>query len=207
MRNLTIVAAWLLEITRTWIAPSTPAEEALRPEIARDLVTVAFDPWETPLFPAFRGTPLTPFAARALTALQGAAIVRFESDFRVEVDDGRKRGRAGDVCGMQIVVPPGKRGHLSADLYRWVSRTDPAFERAWAANDLVPGGRAIDGEHDTPRQRCYRLGLHMMRESFRACRSLSMYVQGDCRPNAKARHRELLARETFRRFPSPSESE
>ena len=126
--------------------------------------------------------------------------MRYESDFRVAVDEGTTRGKAGDTCGMQIIVPRGTRLLLTADLYARVTPKHPGWASAWTAEDLVPG--SVPGR----RENCFRAGLHMMRESLRVCRSLSLCARGDCKPDQNAIYRERLARESFRRYP-PREEE
>lgn len=189
MISETLLAAWLLAAMLRWLPVEAPVDLARYQSIADDTAAVALDPWEAPLYPGRHG--------RARTALQLLAVQRFEGEFTEAVDEGRKRGRAGDVCGMQIVVPRGKRMLLTADLYRWLSPQQTGYEEAWTAEDLVPG--SVPGR----RENCVRAGLHMLRESLRACRSLSLYTRGDCQPDAKARHREALARESIRRYPPP----
>ena len=184
--------AWALAITLGWIAPQNDAERELRPQIVKTAVDVVYDPWEAPLYQGPHG--------REQTLLLELAIVRYESDFRVQVDEGIVRGKAGDACDMQIVVPRGTRLLLTADLYHRVTPKHPGWSEAWTAEDLVPG--SIPG----CRENCLRAGLHMMRESLRVCRSLSLYARGDCRPDDNAKYREVLAREAFKRHPPPMET-
>ena len=185
--SLEAAAAWALAITLGWIAPQNEAERQLRPQIVKTAVDVVYDPWEAPLYAGPYG--------REQTLLLELAIVRYESDFRVAVDEGVVRGKAGDVCDMQIVVPRGTRLLLTADLYHRVTPKHPGWAEALTAEDLVPG--SIPGR----RENCLRAGLHMMRESLRVCRSLSLYARGDCKPDNNAKYREALAREAFKRHP------
>ena len=192
--SLEAAAAWALGITLGWITPQNEAERQLRPEIVKTAVDVVYDPWEPPLYAGEHG--------REQTLLLELAIIRYESDFRVAVDEGLKRGKAGDVCDMQIVIPKGTRLLLTAELYQRVPERSgvPGREASpgWTAEDLVPG--SIPGR----RENCLRAGLHMMRESMRVCRSLSLYARGDCKPDQNAKYRELLAREAFKRHPPPN---
>lgn len=191
--SLEAAAAWALGITLGWITPQNAAEAELRPQIVKTAVDVVYDPWEPPLYAGEHG--------REQTLLLELAIVRYESDFRVSVDEGQVRGKAGDVCDMQIVVPRGTRVLLTADLYKRITSKHVGWADAFTAEDLVPG--SIPGR----RENCLRAGLHMMRESMRVCRSLSLYARGDCKPDQNAKFRELLAREAFKRHPPPADME
>ena len=195
--SLEAAAAWALGITLGWITPQNAAEAELRPQIVKTAVDVVYDPWEPPLFPPAAEQAAGASHGREQTLLLLLAIVRYESDFRVSVDEGLVRGKAGDVCGMQIVVPRGTRILLTADLYKRITSKHAGWADAFTAEDLVPG--SIPGR----RENCLRAGLHMMRESMRVCRSLSLYARGDCKPDQNAKYRELLARETFKRHPPP----
>lgn len=198
------LVAWGVALTFRWLAPATPAEATLREAIVTDVVDVALDPWEEPL----PGVPpcvpqncgIAPLAARAWTVAQVLAIMRYEGEFRVSVDEGAKRSTTGAVCEMQVMVPRGTRILLTTDAYLLPTRGQAGYAEGWSADDLVPG--SVPGR----RERCIRAGLHVARESFRICRSLSLYTHGDCRPDPAARHRELLAREGFRRYPPPVEA-
>lgn len=181
--------AWALHLTQLWIPTSPASPPELREAIVHDTVEIVMDPAEAPIFSGPQG--------REKTVSLVLAIERFESDFNASVDEGVKRGKAGDACNMQIVIPRGKAMRLTADLYTWIWAKD-AVETDLTVESLIPG--SIPGR----RQNCIRAGLHMVRESFRACRSLSLYTRGDCAPDPKAKHREQLARESFRRHPPPT---
>jgi hypothetical protein len=79
---------------------STDDTMARYESIARDVVSVAFDPSEKPLFSGPQG--------RAQTALLMLSVASFESGFRKAVDQGIRRGDRGDsYCLMQIHVGDG----------------------------------------------------------------------------------------------------
>jgi hypothetical protein len=146
------VIAWLVAAMFAWAPPlgSRETERARYTEIATDLVAVVYDPTEQPLFYGDDG--------RAKTALVLASIAAHESTFRVEVDQGRKRGDSGNSwCLMQMHVGAGKT------------------VEGWAGEDLVKD-----------RRKCFAAGLHIAQWSFHSCKAfplderLSAYASGHC---------------------------
>src|ERR1700722_15641150 len=102
---------------------------------------------------------------RAKTALLLASIAAHESTFRKDVEDGRARGDGGTSwCFMQLHIGSGK---------------------------TLEGGGGEDVTSD--RQRCFRAGLHIARESFRMCKGfpvdemLSAYASGQCGRSVESR--------------------
>src|SRR5262249_8892401 len=80
--------------------------------IARDILTVALDPDEAPIFDEADG--------RARTALVLASFAAAESGgFHIDVDTGKRRGANGAVCIMQVKVG----AHGTSD--------------GWSAKDLI----------------------------------------------------------------------
>jgi len=164
---------WLLSVLVSWVPPGRHIEvypdswETKEQGIARytsyaeDLLEVAFDPEEAPLF---RGPP---WAARLKTALLLAAISLKESGLRKDVDSDTGKLARGDhgrsVCVMQINLGEGKVP-LEGELGKWT------------AKDLV----GLDN-----RKNCFRVGLRMVRRSFKACggqtvSKLAGYTSGSC---------------------------
>jgi hypothetical protein len=99
------LVTYLVAAMTAWVPvhaqPDSPEETASRyASIARDVVTVAFDEAEEPLFPGADG--------RAQTALLMLSIASFESAYRKTVDQGIRRGDHGrSFCLMQIRVGDG----------------------------------------------------------------------------------------------------
>src|SRR5438445_11528132 len=105
------VVAWLVAAMSAW-APPGPNDSIRYDAIARDILTVALDPEESPVF----DEP----DARARTALVLASFAAAESGgFQIDVDSGKRRGARGAVCMMQITVGP----HGTSD--------------GWSAKDLI----------------------------------------------------------------------
>ncbi len=149
------VVAWLVAAQLAW-QPASVASHAHYRAIAQDLVIVAYDPDEAPLFGGPRG--------RARTALLLDAVASLESQYRADVDDGRKRGGLGEVCILQVLLPsPRHRVVLRGDTYAY------SLDEGWSYADLVED-----------RQKCVRVALRKMRESLRACHDLSLYTCGRC---------------------------
>ena len=158
--------------------------------IAWVALDVAYDPAEKPLFEGPKG--------RAKTALQLLAIAGFESSYREDVQMGVKRGKSGDACLMQVIIPsrltPGFkrfRMQLTSLTYKWIPFNSP--EEGLTADDLV----------GTDAHNCFRAGLHIARESFQICHDLSMYTNGKCNKDVKAKHREQRAFQHYRMHPAP----
>jgi hypothetical protein len=143
------IITWLVAAMFAW-APARESERARYTEIASDLVTVVYDPEEPALFAGD--------GARAETALVLASIAAHESTFRVDVDDGRKRGDSGSSwCLMQMHVGSGKT------------------VEGWTGEDLVKD-----------RKLCFSAALHIAKWSFQTCNvfpleeRLSAYASGHC---------------------------
>lgn len=99
---------------------------------------------------------------RAKTALLMASIASWESGYRADVDDGRTTGDHGQsYCIMQVRV---------------IGKT----REGWSGKDLV-----------SDRQKCVRVALRHIRESFRWCSALAQedrlagYTVGSCKDNER----------------------
>ncbi len=167
--------------------------------IARDAVSVAFDPNESPLFEGPQGR------IRTVALFMGWSTLE-SGGYRRAVDYGVGNKARGDHdsswCLMQI--------HLSepdhVDFHTWsrvVMRGD-LYDRiddghtGWGGEDLV---------YD--RTKCFRAALHMLRESKRICRTLpeseqfSIYAGGNCiRGRSSSRERFLKAQDLFATRPT-----
>lgn len=180
------VQGWALDRMTAWSPPGkslypdareTEDEGKLRYEtIVRDAMSVAYDPVEPPLF---NNDPI----GRAKTLAVMLAIADSESGgFRKDVDFNIGKLSRGDGgkswCLMQIQLSrPNADGRtnvrigLKGDQYEYVYAKDKGF----GGEDLIANRKA-----------CFRVALHMARESFRACGSLpvedrlSIYAGGDC---------------------------
>ena len=159
----------------SWIPPIYSNDIERYNAIAQNVIEVVLDPSELPLFKGPNG--------RVKTVLQVLAIASFESNFREDIGNGRTRGKAGDTCWMQIVIPEGKRIVLTKDKYQW-SRTEGI-----TAEDLADS------------KTCFRVALHMMRESISICHDLSLYTSGKCNHDIKAKYREFRATQYFVKHP------
>lgn len=141
------LVAWALSLVLWKASPlpakgyeETPAVRQARIEaIAADVVAVAFDPAESPLFGGRLG--------RARTAAALLAVAYHESGFARDVDLGpcspSPRGRCdggASACILQIRVGAG------------------TTREGWTRAELF-----------TDRQKCFRAGLHLMRRSAGAC--------------------------------------
>ena len=108
----TLLVVWLTAAMLAWSPPVATRDVSYGSEVQRyarlawTALDVSFDEREKPLFEGPHG--------RAKTALQMLAIAGFESSYRRDVQMGEKRGKVGDACLMQIVVPKGKRLHLNS---------------------------------------------------------------------------------------------
>lgn len=168
---------------------SCGAETNRYARIAWAALDVAFDPAEKPLFEGPHG--------RSKTALQMLAIASFESNYREDVQMGTKRGKAGDACLMQIIPVSGgtvpKRMRMTPLVYEWSAPSkNPQFGDITAEDLVGPDPRL-----------CFRLGLHIIRESFKICGDLSMYTNGKCNHEIKAKHREQRAKQHYKMHPAP----
>lgn len=182
MQN-SILLVWLVSAMLRWTLPETQHEAATAryTEIAQDAVDVAFDPEEPPLFKGPNG--------KIETVALMLSIASYESSFSEDVDRGVMRGDGGrSWCLMQINV--GKdRVLMTGDVYA------RGRDLGWSGPDLVE-----------ERQRCFRTGLHMMRESFRICRDLSLYTTGRCvKDEQTAKWRQLRAKNMIANYPAPGE--
>jgi hypothetical protein len=96
-----LVTTWLVGAMISWVPPLHDADRVRYESIAKDIVVVAFDDQEAPVFAGDGG--------RAKTALLMASIASFESQYRADVDDGRVTGDHGrSYCLMQVQVGGGK---------------------------------------------------------------------------------------------------
>jgi len=176
---------WLTAAMIAWVPPSQKdwgSEVQRYATIAWAALDVAYDPAEAPLFEGPHG--------RSKTALQILAISGFESSFRQDVQLGTKRGKAGDACDMQVIIPKARHLRLTASTYEWVSTREPGL----SAEDLVGPDPRL----------CFRVGLHLVRESFHICHDLSMYTSGKCDKNeVKAQHRLQRAKRHYELHPAP----
>jgi hypothetical protein len=198
------VIAWIISLIISVAPPGAPAfiegayetnEQAQKryTEIAKDLVSVAYDPSEKPLFKGPQG--------RAKTAAALLAIARVESGFRRDVDLGvgpKSRGDSGrSWCLGQINLGKpthkGTKRRLGVDedgMYTWAAPHEFGFH----GQDLVKD-----------RANCFRAMLWMARTSFSICRKqrenpkdtdglLALYTSGSCRKGIKeSRERVRLA--------------
>ena len=95
-----LVTTWLVGAMIAWVPPLHDADRVRYESIARDMVAVAYDDQEAPLFAGADG--------RAKTALLMASIASFESQYRADVDDGRVTGDHGrSFCLMLVQVGGG----------------------------------------------------------------------------------------------------
>lgn len=107
---LELVTTWLVGAMIAWMPPQRDADRVRYESIAKDMVAVAYDPNEAPVF--------TGDAGRAKTALLMASIASLESGYRADVDDGRTTGDHGQsFCLMQVrVVGKTAEGWTGRDL-------------------------------------------------------------------------------------------
>jgi len=191
---VTSLHQWLTDRMLSWMPPGrsyvpaakeTPDEGKARyEEIADSMISVVYDPAEKPIFTGKYG--------RAKTLALVASVSWFESGYRKDVDFGRGALGRGDHgqswCMMQIML--GKtspktggtksRVFLTADSFKIVHPGDPRWASAYGGEDLVQD-----------RQKCFRTGLHLLRNSFRACRNLpvedrlGVYGSGRCQAGWK----------------------
>jgi len=205
------IIPWLVAASLTWFAvPSatqpgpfgglalngeTPAAYLARREaIARDIVAVAFDPSEAPVFDGAN--------ARADTALLMMSIAYFESGYDLGVDTGKIRGPQGEVCTMQVMIDGAYRPGVGM-----VTR------EGWTAAELI-----------ADRQKCDRAALHKLQASRAICSDakhpqnathkalsgadvFSIYTGGRCSDGSRyAAHRVGFARTWASSHPAPSAS-
>jgi len=191
---VTSLHQWLTNRMLSWMPPGrsyipdakeTPKEGKTRYEkIADAMISVVYDPSEHPIFIGKYG--------RARTLALIASISWFESGYRKDVDLGVGAFGRGDHgrswCMMQIMlgVPNAKIGgtrsrvFLTQNSFKVVQPNDPEWASAYSGEDLVQD-----------RQKCFRTGLHLLRNSFKACGNLpvedrlGVYGSGRCRAGWK----------------------
>lgn len=192
-----VLIFWLVSVLTAWVPPGRRVESypdswetkeqalARYHSFAEDLLDVAFDPEEQPLFqgPSWR--------ARAKTALLLAAIALKESGLRKDVDYDLGKLARGDsgrsVCVMQIHVGEG-------------TVPAPGIVGTWKAKDLT-------GPEN--RKNCFRAGLHLVRRSFHACKGavvdkLAGYTSGSCDKGLEASGQRIRAyKRALAKHPSP----
>lgn len=183
-KDVTSIHQWVLNRMLSWNPPGRSlirdakesADDGKRryEEIANTLVSVAYDPKEQPIFSGKYG--------RARTLALMLSVAYFESGFRKDVDLGvgsLARGDSGKSwCMMQIMLGnPGASGNtktrisLNGESYKLTS--DP--NDGWGGNELV-----------SDREKCFRVGINLLRKSFRSCPQLpiedrlSVYGAGQC---------------------------
>ncbi len=161
-------------------ARETPEDGLARyHEIARDVISVAYDPSETPIFPGPYG--------RAKTTAMMLSMSDYESGYRKDVDTGEGEDARGDGgkswCMMQIQLGLAVHGRTAIRIktdgpyFAWTTKKS----EGWGGEDLV-----------RDRQACFRAALHIIRESFVVCRGLplneklSMYASGNCTDGREA---------------------
>jgi len=140
--------------------------------IAKDAISVAFDPDEAPLFAGPRG--------RYKTLAIMLSVADSESGFRKDVDFGIGKESKGDGgrswCMAQVQLGKAVGGK---------TKTRVVLDRDGLR--FVWDGTGYGGEDlVSDRKKCFRVGLHIMRMSFNTCSSLplesrlSMYASGSC---------------------------
>jgi len=143
-------------------------------QMAEDAVTVAFDPAEPNLYPeeGERG--------RVHTALVIAAISRYESNYRLDIDKGLPPLGLGDngrsFCSMQVNVGLGnsRTPPWSIKYQRWASGPADHPVVRWSGKDLL-----------ADRKNCFRAGLHALKVSYNGCgpgahNRFRLYASGSC---------------------------
>jgi hypothetical protein len=180
------VRSWAVERMTKWAPPGksfyldskeTESEALVRYNaIVKDAMSVAYDPSEPPLFQNDQ-------IGRAKTLAVLLAVADSESGgYRKDVDFGTGKLSRGDGgkswCLMQVQLSnPGKDGKtntrigLKGDVYEYFYDKTKGF-----------GGEDLVGN----RKNCFRVALHIARESFRVCHflpvaeRLSLYASGNC---------------------------
>jgi hypothetical protein len=173
-------------------------EEALAryESIARDLVDVVYSSKMKALFAGPDG--------RAKTAALVLSMMRFESDFRRDVDFGIAAGR-GDhgrsFCLMQIQTGSGRTWPWNKVKQRFALDKDPPeeVEIGWTGEELLQD-----------RKKCVTAGLRIAKMSFNACGSLPeverlrVYASGSCGRGVKESvNRFALANRWYKDHPVP----
>lgn len=192
------LTAWLVLAMASWIPlPEVPLHDepladyaARRESIAKDILEVAQDPTEEPLFDGPTG--------REETALFMAAIASFESAYDLHVDLGKRRGAAGEVCIMQVAVDAAitKRGMITAE--------------GWTRDELVADRkkciRAALHKLQVSKKICGDAN-HMLNQTKRAMKGAdlyTLYTGGKCSEGSPyAAHRYDRARRWLGKNPVP----
>lgn len=180
--NRSDLSDWIVKKISSWSPPGkTFYPEAAETEkealdryesIASDVLDVAFDPTETPIFNGPSG--------RIRTAALILAVARAESGFRKDVDFGigpQSKGDGGrSWCLMQIMMGHGINGKTKTR----ISLNDDEVKYTSDPDDL--GGEDLISD----RKQCFRVGMRLMRKSFNACsrlpilERLASYASGSC---------------------------
>lgn len=174
------IVTWVLAASLAWEPTSRNAPLDTRKAIVQDIVAVSFDADVPPIFRGPHG--------RAKTALELAAIASLESFYREDIDRGAVRGKLGEVCVLQVLLPEHSLVLVHDDGSYTYSRTE-----GWGYADLL-----------SDRRKCVRVAHAKARESWRACGNLSLFTSGKCdreEPLAKRRHGR--AEGWFRTHPAP----
>lgn len=202
---ITSLHQWVVQRMVSWLPPGrsfikdaleTPEEGKKRyEEIAQALISVVFDPNEKPIFGGQYG--------RSKTLALLLSVAYFESGYRKDVDLGLgplARGDNGQSwCMMQVML--GRPSHLDSNTRRRVVLEDKYYKiisrptkyengQVQYTSDPPQGWGGLELVRD--RKRCFRTGLHLIRKSFDACRTiplldrLSVYGAGECIKNMEA---------------------
>ena len=166
-----IIAAWLVAAMKTWVSITEHSEEAATAtaryeELANDYLVVAQS--EAPLFKHDDDR------LRTLTLL--ASVESFEGSFakgKILGDKHPVTKAPRAFCGMQI--QPGPTGLVfEGDMWNYAKPGDP---------EAITGDMLL-ADH----QLCVRMGLHMLRASFRHTGDLGEYT-GEGRGGKKSKQR------------------
>jgi hypothetical protein len=183
-KDVTSLHQWVLNRMLSWNPPGRSlirdakesGDDGKRryEEISDAIISVVYDPKEPPIFSGKYG--------RARTLALVLSVAYFESGFRKDVDLGvgsLARGDNGQSwCMMQIMLGrPGASGNtktrisLKDNSYKLTSNPN----EGWGGNELV-----------SDREKCFRIGINLIRKSFRSCPQLpiedrlSVYGAGQC---------------------------
>lgn len=182
--------AWLVDRMKKWSpagrsfikdAKETKEEgEARYSEIASAAISVVYDPSEKPIVEGKNAR------AKSLAILM--SLSWFESGFRRDVDFGigsLGRGDSGKSwCMVQVLLgPPNGSGKTTRRVVLGPDGTvdvvtDKSATLGWGGEDLV-----------ADRTKCYRVGMRLLRKSFRSCSGqafedrISTYGAGKCLKN------------------------
>jgi hypothetical protein len=191
-----IVIAWIVAFMTAHAPPGRPifyptAQETKEETVERynaiatDIAAVVYDPNEQPLFKGDYGR------SKAISIMQGIAF--FESGFRKDVDTGVGKAARGDggksVCLMQIEVGTGRTAKYNMSKQRFAIPSDPKneVEEGFTASELL-----------SDRQKCLRVALHLIRQSFKSCGNLpldqylNVYTSGHCDEGIAESHLRMM---------------